>query len=328
VPKSTAKLAPPPRYNAQLALLVDHAPEGDQWLHEEKLDGYRIGCRIEAGKVQLISRRDQDWTASFPTLRDAAAKLKVKNALIDGEVAVVHASGRTDFQALQNAFKFGVAVVPNVVYFAFDLLFIDGENLMGLPLEERKARLEKLLGGERKGTLRWVSHILGKGPKVFAGACERDLEGIVSKRRDARYHPGKRDPTWVKTKCTKRQEFVIGGFTDPEGSREGIGALLVGYYTGDDLVFAGKVGTGYSQALARELRAKLGRIEQMDCPFSKRPAGWLRWNAHWVSPRLVGEVAFTEWTRDGTLRHPSFKGLRKDKKAKDVQKEFTKSGDV
>jgi bifunctional non-homologous end joining protein LigD len=278
--------------------------------------------------VQLISRRDQDWTASFPTVRDAAAKLKLRNALIDGEVAVVQASGRTDFQALQNAFKFGVAVVPNVVYFAFDLLFIDGENLMGLPLEERKARLEKLLSGERKGTLRWVSHIVGKGSKVFAGACEHNLEGIVSKRRDAKYHPGKRDPTWVKTKCTKRQEFVIGGFTDPEGSREGIGALLVGYYAGNDLVFAGKVGTGYTQALARELRAKLGRIEQMDCPFSKRPAGWLGWNAHWVSPRLVGEVAFTEWTRDGTLRHPSFKGLRKDKKPKDVQKEIAESGDA
>jgi bifunctional non-homologous end joining protein LigD len=309
-------LAPPPPYRAQTAVLVDHAPEGDKWLHEEKLDGYRIGCRIDAGRVDLISRRSNDWTASFPAVRDAAKLLPVKNVLIDGEVAVVEPSGRTSFQELQNAFERGAA--PHVVYFAFDLLFLDGENLMRLPLEERKARLETLLGGKRTGPIRWVSHIIGRGPDVFAAARAHGLEGIVSKRRDGPYRPGKRDTSWQKTKCVQRQEFVIGGFTDPEGSREGIGALLLGYYDDGRLVYAGKVGTGFTQALALELRRALGGIEQDECPFAERPPE----DAHWVAPKLVGEVMFTEWTGDGTLRHPSFKGLRKDKKAKDVRREM------
>jgi bifunctional non-homologous end joining protein LigD len=284
-------------------------------LHEEKLDGYRIGCRIDNGRVDLVSRRSNDWTASFPAVRDAAKALPVKNALLDGEVAVVEPSGRTNFQELQNAFDRGAAA--NVVYFAFDLLFLDGEDLMRLPLEERKARLETLLGGKRTGPIRWVSHIIGRGPEVFAAARAHGLEGIVSKRRDGLYKPGKRDTSWQKTKCVHRQEFVIGGFTDPEGSREGLGALLLGCYDGDRLIYAGKVGTGFTHALALELRSTLGRIEQSECPFAEHPPE----SAHWVAPKLVGEVMFTEWTNEGTLRHPSFKGLRRDKRAKDVRRE-------
>jgi len=308
-------LASPPRYSAQTAVLVDRPPEGDRWLHEEKLDGYRIGCRIDKGRVDLVSRRANDWTASFPGVRDAAKALPVQNALIDGEVAVVEPSGRTSFQELQNAFDGGAAT--NVVYFAFDLLFLDGVDLTKLPLEERKAKLEKLLGGKRTGTIRWVSHIVGRGPEVFAAARAHGLEGIVSKRRDAPYKPGKRDTSWQKTKCVQRQEFVIGGFTDPEGSREGIGALLLGYYDGGRLAYAGKVGTGFTRAMAIDLRRTLNAIEQPQCAFAERPPE----AAHWVAPKLVGEVMFTEWTNDGTLRHPSFKGLRRDKLPKDVRRE-------
>jgi bifunctional non-homologous end joining protein LigD len=318
-------LASPPPFRAQLALLVDHAPEGDAWLHEDKLDGYRIGCRLHRGRATLTSRREQDWTARFPGIAQAAEKLKSKSALLDGEVAVVDKSGRTSFQALQNAFGKGGAT--NVVYFVFDLLFLDGADLTRLPLEERKALLKALLGSKRTGPIRWVSHRVGGGAEVFAEACARGLEGIVSKRREGRYIPGRRDPSWQKTKCVKRQELVIGGFTDPQGSREGIGALLVGYYDdGENLVYAGKVGTGYTRMLALELRQMLGAIEQDDSPFAKRPAALLG-SVHWVAPKLVGEVAFTEWTRDGTLRHPSFKGLRRDKKAKDVKLEVPTSGE-
>jgi bifunctional non-homologous end joining protein LigD len=320
VPTKKSATARPPKYNAQLALLVDHAPEGEAWLHEEKLDGYRIGCRIDHGRVELVSRRDQDWTARFPGVSAAAAKLPVETALLDGEVAVVEPSGKTNFQALQNAFEGGAAT--RVVYFVFDLLFLNGESLMSLPLEDRKTRLEKLLEGKRTGPIRWVSHIVGRGPEVFGAACQRGLEGIVSKRRDASYRPGRRDPTWQKIKCVKRQEFVIGGFTDPEGSREGIGALLIGYYDkSGHLVFAGKVGTGYTRALALELRHTLDGIEQTECPFAERPERRIALGAHWVAPKLVGEVAFAEWTKDGTLRHPSFKGLRRDKSPKDVRRE-------
>jgi len=308
-------LASPPRYRAQTAVLVEHPPEGDRWLHEEKLDGYRIGCRIDKGRVDLVSRRSNDWTASFPAVRDAAKALPVENVLLDGEVAVVEPSGRTNFQELQNAFDRGAA--PNVVYFVFDLLFLDGEDLMRLPLEARKAKLETLLEGKRTGPIRWVSHIIGRGPEVFAAAKAHGLEGIVSKRRDVPYRPGKRDSSWQKTKCVQRQEFVLGGFTDPEGSRAGIGALLLGYYDAGRLVYAGKVGTGFTQELALDLRRALGAIEQSDCPFAEQPPE----HAHWVKPKLVGEVMFTEWTHDGTLRHPSFKGLRRDKIPTEVRRE-------
>jgi bifunctional non-homologous end joining protein LigD len=309
-------LASPPRYRAQTAVLVEHPPEGDRWLHEEKLDGYRIGCRIDKGRVDLVSRRANDWTASFPAVRDAARELPLKNALIDGEVAVVEPSGRTSFQELQNAFERGSA--NNVVYFAFDLLFLDGEDLSRLPLEERKARLEKLLDGKRVGPIRWVSHIIGRGPEVFAAARAHGMEGIVSKRRDVPYRAGKRDTSWQKTKCVQRQEFVIGGFTEPEGNREGLGALLIGHYQERRLIYAGKVGTGFTRELALDLRRALGAIEQVDCPFAERPPE----EAHWVAPKLVGEVIFTEWTREGTLRHPSFKGLRRDKVASEVHREM------
>jgi len=209
------------------------------------------------------------------------------------------------------------------VYFVFDLLRLDGKDLRALPLEERKARLADLVAPRRgaPGVVRYSDHVVGNGGAFFRLACQNGLEGIISKRRDKPYVPG-RGGTWQKTKCLQRQELVIGGFTDPEGSRQGIGALLVGYYAGDALVYAGKVGTGYSHKMLGELRELLDPIEQQASPFDPAPArAWTGPRRHWVAPHHVAEVAFAEWTADGRLRHPSFQGLRRDKRARDVVRE-------
>jgi bifunctional non-homologous end joining protein LigD len=311
-------MPPRPDYVPQLATLVDTPPSGDEWLHEIKYDGYRIGARVRQGRVSLYTRNGNDWTAAFPDIADAVGTLGLDDALIDGEVAVVLPDGRTSFQALQNT---GAAEHRGtLVYFVFDLLRLNGKDPERLPLEERKAMLKRLVGGRSTGRIRFSEHIDGNGEAFFAEACRAGLEGIVSKRRDQPYRAG-RHGGWVKTKCVQRQEFVVGGFTDPEGMRAGIGALLIGYYESDRLVFCGKVGTGFTHKLALELRARLERVEQKTSPFSPPPAGWLGRNAHWVKPELVCEVVFTEWTSDGKIRHPSFQGLRSDKDPKDIRRE-------
>jgi bifunctional non-homologous end joining protein LigD len=312
------RVEPVPPYRAQLALLVDEPPEGDGWLHEVKYDGYRIGCAIEGGRVTLWSRRGKDWTREFPEVVAAVHGLGLRSALLDGEVAVLLPDGRTSFQALQNAFT--GAPRANLVYFVFDLLQLEGEDLAARPVEDRKAALAGILrSGDR--VVRFSPHVAGGGAAVFREACRLGLEGIVSKRRGQPYRPG-RGASWVKTKCVLRQELVIGGFTDPEGAaRDGIGALLVGVHDGGALRFAGKVGTGFTNAQARALRARLEGLAHGECPFTPRPEGWLGKNAHWVRPDLVCEVAFTEWTEDGKIRHPSFQGLRDDKRAGEVVRE-------
>ena len=301
----------------QLATLVAEPPDGPDWLHEQKFDGYRILAELDRGKVRLLSRRFKDWTAAFPEVAQAVAALPVGHAVLDGEVAAVLPDGRTSFQALQNRNS------ANVAYFVFDLLAEGDEDLTRLPLEQRKARLAGLVSQPRRraGAIRYSDHVVGGGREFFAVACQRGLEGIISKRRDRPYLPG-RGTTWVKTKCLQRQELVIGGFTDPEGSRQGIGALLVGYYTESQLIYAGKVGTGYTHAMLLELRKRLTPIERATSPFSPvPPRAWTGASRHWVAPELVAEVAFSEWTNDGRLRHPSFQGLRFDKPARDVVRE-------
>jgi bifunctional non-homologous end joining protein LigD len=310
---------PVPLYKPQLAQLVKEPPAGAEWLHEMKYDGYRIGCRIVHGRVNLISRNGKDWTNEFPDVCEAARGLGVRDALLDGEVAIVLPDGRTSFQDLQNAFTGGSR--RGLVYFAFDLLHAGGETFVKRPLIERKKELLRLVGKPRaRSRIRYSEHVVGQGATVFAEACRLHLEGIVSKRADSEYRPG-RHGGWVKTKCILRQEFVVGGFTDPEGSRQGIGALLVGYFDEGRLVFAGKVGTGFTVAVARDLRKRLEAIEQAHAAFDPRPAGWLGNHAHWVQPTLVAEVTFTEWTGDGKIRHPSFQGLRRDKAASAVRRE-------
>ena len=301
----------------QLAQLVDEAPEGPEWIHEQKFDGYRILAVKDGSEVELLSRRFKDWTKQFPAIATAIGQLPAKRAILDGEVAAVMPDGRTSFQALQNLSSGDAA---NLRYFAFDLLQVEDEPLVSLPLEQRKERLKQLLGNQ-PGRLLYSDHVVGSGRAFFQLACKRGLEGIVSKRRDRPYVPG-RGSSWVKTKCLLRQELVIGGFTDPEGSRSGIGALLTGYYEGGKLIYAGKVGTGFSMKVLAELRAALAPIEQTTCPFDPEPArAWTGAGRHWVAPTLVAEIAFSEWTNDGRLRHPSFQGLRADKLPTEVVRE-------
>lgn len=308
----------PASVSPQLATLVAEAPEGDAWLHESKYDGYRIVCRIQGGRATLTSRNGNDWTARFPAVAQAAAKLPVDTAWLDGEVAVVGADGLTSFGALQNAGSGG----GTLVYFVFDLLHRDGWDLTAAPLEERKRALRAVVGGKnggRTGTLRYSPHVIGDGAAVFRAACRAHLEGIIAKRRDAPYVGG-RSRTWLKVKCVHGQELVVGGFTDPEGSRVGIGALLLGVHDANGrLRYAGKVGTGFPHATALDLRRRLEALAADANPFVERPPGAAR--AHWVRPTLVVEVGFTEWTADGRLRHPTFRGLREDKPAKAIVRE-------
>jgi bifunctional non-homologous end joining protein LigD len=311
---------PIPDFNPQLATLVKAPPDGDGWLHEQKLDGYRIGCRFDGKTVRLISRTDHDWTDKFPSVREAARRLPVEQVLLDGEVAALLPSGLTSFQALQNSFR-GEAPA-NLCYFVFDLLFWNGRDIARQPLLERKALLKELLGGESKnGVIRFSDHIIGDGAAFLSAACRMGMEGIVSKRGDQPYTPG-RNAGWLKIKCIKRQELVIGGFTDPEGSRQGIGALLVGYYDDEKrLVYAGRVGTGFTERVTLDLRRQLDKLEQPQRTFEAGALIGPLKGIHWVAPRLVCEVAFSEWTGEGIMRHPSFQGLRLDKKPKDVVRE-------
>ncbi len=317
----TRKAPLPAKIAAQLATLVDEPPKGAEWLHEMKFDGYRILARLQDGRARLLSRNGKDWTAHFPTVAAAVEELPAKAAILDGEVAVVLPSGMTSFQALQNALTGPDHGPGQLAYFLFDLIHLEGLSLVGAPLEARKTMLRDMLGTPRTGSpLRYSDHVAGSGAEFFMQACALGVEGIVSKRRDARYEPG-RSRSWLKVKCLHRQEFVIGGYTDPEGSRVGLGALLLGVYdAGGDLEFAGKVGTGFTSKVLDDLRKKLTSRAQPTSPFKQaRTAGITR--AHWVRPELVAEVAFTEWTSDGRLRHPSFQGLREDKNPKDVTHE-------
>src|SRR5438270_8362413 len=305
-------------YRPQKALLVDRPPRGDRWIHEIKLDGFRMGVLVDSGKIRIISRRGTDYTAEFPELIAAARKLKTRTAVIDGEIVVLDKSGISRFQLLQQlgSGRSGLA------YFAFDLLSLDGRDLTGLPLHERKQLLERLLG-RRGGVIRYTEHFEGAGEKVFANACALGAEGIISKLRDAPYRLGARNSDWQKIKCVKRQEFVAGGFTDPSGARVGVGSILVGYYERNSLRFASKVGTGagWSSTFSLRLRRDLEKLEIDRTPFDPPPPGWVGKNAHWVRPKKIVEVEFTEWTGDGRIRHPSLQGFRADILPTDVHRE-------
>ena len=309
-----------PAYAPQLATLVAEAPDTDEWLHEVKFDGFRMGLVIEDGRARLLTRNGLDWSERFPEIVQAGLHLGASGALIDGEVALRLPDGRTSFQDLQNAARRAGALT----YFAFDLLWLDGDDLAALPLEVRKARLQALLPADDDSPLRYSTHVVGHGPRVHQEACRARLEGIISKRRDAPATPG-RSRSWVKVKCLGRQEFVIGGFTEPQGAREGLGALLIGYYDGGRLAWAGKVGTGLTAKSARDLRARLEPLAQEISPFTPAPRGADARGAHWVRPELVAEVAFTEWTAGGKIRHPSFQGLREDKAPREVVREGMKT---
>jgi bifunctional non-homologous end joining protein LigD len=304
----------------QLATLVRQAPSGAEWLHEVKFDGYRILAVVIGGTARLFTRRGLDWTDRFPAVVAACESLPVRQTVLDGEVVALLPDGRSSFQALQQAMS---GNSHPIVYYVFDLLQLDGTDLRCWPLIERKRRLAALLhhrSAPGSRAIRYARHVVGQGARALARACRRGLEGIVSKRMDAPYRSA-RTRTWLKVKCLNRQEFVVVGFTEPRGHRRGVGALLLGVYSDrGELEYCGKVGTGMSELLLRELRGRLEplarRTPPVAGPVSRGVAG-----VTWVEPRLVVEVAFTEWTRDGRLRHPAFVGLREDKAPRQVRRE-------
>jgi len=309
----------PSRIEPQLATLVREAPEGDEWLSEIKFDGYRMICRIQRNQVTFTSRNHLDWTERLSALAAAVGRLGLENTILDGEVVTVEADGTTSFQSLQNAFREDRG--DQLTYNVFDVLYLAGRDLTQLPLAQRKQILSKLLAS-RNGPLEYSEHVVGRAREFFRQACKRRLEGIVCKRSDQPYRPG-RGADWVKVKCSHREEFVIGGYTPPAGSRRGFGALLVGYFNNhEQLVYAGRVGTGFSERLLDELSKRLAKLERQKSPFVdlQGVTGEAR-GVHWVAPRLVAQVEFSEWTRDGRLRHPAFLGLREDKPPRQVRRE-------
>jgi bifunctional non-homologous end joining protein LigD len=315
-----AKRAALPRMLApQLATLVDAVPSGKEWLHELKYDGVRILCRLENGRVRAYSRNGKDWTERFGTIFKAAARLPVQAAWLDGEMCMVDPKGGTSFQALQNVLASPKA--GKLVYFVFDLVHLNGYDLSGVALSERKRLLRDLLPDEGDA-LRYGVEATVSGAEFLQRACKRGLEGIVCKRLDSLYRAGERTRDWVKVKCSQRQEMVIGGFTDPQGARNEFGALLLGVYDSDGtLRYSGKVGTGFDEQTLSSVRRALDKLVRDTPPFADSPRGARARGVHWVEPQLVAEITFTEWTRDGTLRHPSFQGLREDKDAREVVRE-------
>jgi bifunctional non-homologous end joining protein LigD len=303
----------------QLASEAATPPVGKQWFHELKLDGYRIQAHIDnAGKVRLYTRSGLDWTHRMPSIARAVGRLSVESAILDGEVVVLLESGQSSFADLQAAFEEGTS--HPLTYFVFDLLHLNGHNLRPEPLAERKQILAQMLDSlPEHEVVRYGQHIETEGALMLAEACRRHAEGIVSKRSDGAYTSG-RTKSWIKIKCVRRQEFVIGGFTKPANGTDGIGALLIGYYEGKTLVYAGRTGTGFTQVNSRKLRTQLEAIRQSSMPFAEVPPAMSR-EALWVRPELVAEVQFSTWTADQLVRQASFKGLREDKKAADVRRE-------
>ena len=308
---SKKMLPPPPFTDPQLCTLVDTVPTGTGWLHEVKYDGYRaliaVGGGPKGNRAKVFTRSGLDWTDKFAGVAEAAAKLPVRSALIDGEI-VAFKDGRPDFSTLKDAISAGGAMTC----FAFDLLQLDGEDLTGLATVERKERLRPLIGGDDR--LQFAEHILGPGEPLLRRMCAEGLEGVVSKRADAPYRGG-RTKAWLKAKCTRRQEFVIVGWLPSDKSR-GFRSLLLGVHEDGALRYAGKVGTGFDQALMDDLSARLAKLERAE-PTVQAPRIHVR-GARWVEPELVAEIAFAEVTPDNLLRHSSFLGLRGDKPAAEV----------
>lgn len=301
----------PAAIDVELATLVAKPPDEGPWIHEIKFDGYRLICHIHNGKARLFTRKKLDWTAKFPAIAQAAAKLPVESAILDGEAVVLEADGTSSFQALQEALS--AKAHERMIYYAFDLLYLDGYDLRGAALTDRKALLADLLGRQgNHGRIRYCDHIAGSGPDFLRECCRHGLEGILSKRPDRPYVAG-RGLDWLKSKCLQHEEFVIGGFTDPQSSRQGFGALLIGYYDRPGhLLYAGRVGTGYSIDTLLKLRRQLDRLKTDRPTFANLTPREAGRGVHWVRPKLVCQVEFTNWTRDRVLRHPSFQGLRED----------------
>ncbi|MGZ5544930.1 MAG: non-homologous end-joining DNA ligase [Limisphaerales bacterium] len=312
------------------ARLVERPPAGD-WIYEIKLDGFRALAIKNGSEVQLLSRNQKDLGGKFPEVVYAIAKIKAKDAIIDGEIVALEDNGRSSFQLLQ-AYDLGEAR-PQIFFYAFDLLRLNGKDFRRDPLTIRKTALAKLLANPPKA-IRVSDSLEGNFSKLFAQARRLGLEGLIGKRKDSLYESNQRTGAWIKLKISHEQEFVIGGFTNPQGSRKLLGALLVGYFEKGQFLFAGKVGTGFNEISLRALHLKLNKIGIPICPFANLPEKkGSRYSSgltvtemrkcYWVQPELVAQIRYSEWTRDAKLRHPVYLGLREDKNAANVVREIS-----
>jgi bifunctional non-homologous end joining protein LigD len=306
----------------QLATLVDAAPTQGEWIYEIKFDGYRVLARIDGNDVRLFTRNGHDWTAKLPHIALAVGDLGVTEGWIDGEIVIAADGGRTDFQALQNAFD--SSRTQAIEYYVFDLPYHDGYDLTKVPLIERRDRLRDLMRANRSAQLRFSEGFEADAQSLLSTVCQLRLEGLIGKRCDAPY-TSSRSTTWIKLKCTQRQEFVIGGYTDPRGSRSGFGSLLLGVHDPQGrLIYAGNVGTGFNEQTLTRVKQQLAALETDKPPFYDLPKGV---KGHWVRPKLIAEVSFAEWTSDGRVRHSVFHGLRADKPPARIVREQPKSPD-
>ena len=311
------------------AKLVDKPPATGDWIHELKFDGIRLIAIKRDKKVSLLSRNQNELSARFAEIVEAIKSLPARECVIDGEVVALDEEGRSSFQLLQAREMEGRK--SPIYFYAFDLLQLDGKSLIGLPVEARKNVLEKLCA-DTGDPIRYSGAIGSDPVRLLEEVKRRGLEGIIAKQRNSVYEPGRRSGAWIKLKCVNEQEFVIGGYTPPQGARKHFGAILVGYYDNNKLVFAGKVGTGFTVKSLSILHKKFRNEERDDCPFvdlpSKQNGQWvlgitpsMMRKMHWVNPKFVAEIKFAEWTRDKKLRAPVFLGLREDKNPIDVVRE-------
>jgi bifunctional non-homologous end joining protein LigD len=329
-PKAAPKKSPTPKFIEPMkATLVEEPPSTGEWEYELKFDGYRALALKTESSVQLLSRNNKDFATRFPEITEAMEKLPATTAVFDGEIVALDAEGRPSFQLLQ-----GLELArerPPLAYYIFDLLQEDGADLTKKPLHERRATLEKLLKRASE-PIRFSATIKGDPHQLLNEVAKRGMEGLIGKEKNSAYEIGRRSRSWIKLKCVQEQEFVIGGYTPPAGTRRYFGALLVGIFQRKKLRFAGKVGTGFNTALLGSLYQQMKPLRREDCPFTDLPEKKQgRWaqnitpremrDCHWIAPKLVCQVRFTEWTDDGKLRHPVFLGLREDKAATDVGRE-------
>jgi bifunctional non-homologous end joining protein LigD len=317
LPEGAVEAKLPATFSPQLATLVAEPPSDDGWIYEIKFDGYRLLARVEGDDVRLFTRRGNDWSARMPGLVEAVRALGLGSAWVDGEIVVNGANGAPDFNALQNAFD--SARTDEIQYYVFDLPYFAGHDLRALPLVERRAVLSAALdAAPAQPRVRFSQDFNSSAKELLQNACRMHLEGMIGKRSDSPY-VSRRSPTWIKLKCTQRQEFVVGGWTDPKGSRTGIGSLLLGIHDeAGHLRFAGGVGSGFDQKTLAAVKKAVASVASETTPFFEKPRDV---RGHWVRPVLVAEVSFGEWTPDGRIRHSVFHGLRDDKDASAITRE-------